>query len=403
MSLSRIVSGGFGGAVYRTLDCLRRPSGAGGFAGQSSPQARELHAAAQGKVSTLLKSLGTSLDGLSSDEVRRRQRKFGLNEVVHERPPRWHVQGSSGDKCECRGKRPSPSKKAHKSRDARTKKRKSHVQILRAFKNPFIALLGALGAVAFLTHELKTASIIEAMVLISVLLRFVQEYRSTHAAERLKARVRNTATVTRSEVRRPGYGPRTWEAVRLPARHGKREVPRRELVPGDIVHLSAGDIVPADVRLVLSRDLFVNQAMLTGESMPVEKSELLVQNVGANGRRPELDHTNPLEVNNLCFMGTNVISGTATAVVLATGDRTYYHAADESHVDAGTGRGAVAVTPRNGRNRGTRLRGARRHDRRATRPHANRGGPAPAQPRPGRSPGPGGAPRRQVSAAVRGA
>ena len=123
-----------------------------------------------------------------------------------------------------------------------------------------------------------------------------------------------------------GYGPRTREAVRLLARHGKREVPRRELVPGDIVHLSAGDIVPADVRLVLSRDLFVNQAMLTGESMPVEKSELLVQNVGANGRRPELDHTDPLEVSNLCFMGTNVISGTATAVVLATGGRTYYGA-----------------------------------------------------------------------------
>ena len=187
-------------------------------------------------------------------------------------------------------------------------------------------LCSALGAVAFLMHELKTASIIEAMVLISVLLRFVQEYRSTHAAERLKARVRNTAMVTRIEVRRPGYGPRTWEAVRLLAQHGKREVPRRELVPGDIVHLSAGDIVPADVRLVLSRDLFVNQAMLTGESMPVEKSELLVQNVGANGRRPELDHTDPLEVNNLCFMGTNVISGTATAVVLATGGRTYYGA-----------------------------------------------------------------------------
>ena len=290
MSLSRIVLGGFGGAVYRNLDRLRRPSGAGGFAGQSSRQVRDLHAAAQGRVSTLLKSLGTSLDGLSSDEVRRRQRKFGLNEVVHERPPRWHVQ------------------------------------ILRAFKNPFIALLGVLGAVAFLTHELKTASIIEAMVLISVLLRFVQEYRSTHAAERLKAGVRNTAMVTRSEVRWPGYGPRTWEAVRLLAEQGKREVPRRELVPGDIVHLSAGDIVPADVRLVLSTDLFVNQAMLTGESMPVEKSELLVQIVGANGRRPELDHTDPLEVNNLCFMGTNVISGTATAVVLATGDRTYYGA-----------------------------------------------------------------------------
>jgi Mg2+-importing ATPase len=66
--------------------------------------------------------------------------------------------------------------------------------------------------------------------------------------------------------------------------------------------------------------------MLTGESMPVEKSELLVQNVGANGRRPELDHTDLLGVDNLCFMGTNVISGTATAVVLATGGRTYYGA-----------------------------------------------------------------------------
>ena len=185
MSLSRIISGGFGGAVYRTLDRLRRPSGAGGFGGQSSRQVRDLHAAAQGRVSTLLKSLGTSLDGLSSDEVRRRQRKFGLNEVVHERLPRWHVL------------------------------------ILRAFQNPFIVLLGVLGAFAFLTHELKTVAIIVAMVLFSVLLRFVQEYRSTHAAERLKAKVRNTATVTRSEVHRPGYGPRTWEAVRLLARQAR--------------------------------------------------------------------------------------------------------------------------------------------------------------------------------------
>ncbi|MGZ3335818.1 MAG: P-type ATPase, partial [Isosphaeraceae bacterium] len=281
MSLSRIVSGGFGGAVYRTLDCLRRPSGAGGFAGQSSPQARELHAAAQGKVSTLLKSLGTSLDGLSSDEVRRRQCKFGLNEVVYERPPRWHVQ------------------------------------ILRAFKNPFIALLGALGAVAFLTHELKTASIIEAMVLISVLLRFVQEYRSTHAAERLKARVRNTAMVTRSEVRRPGYGPRTWEAVRLLAQHGKREVPRRELVPGDIVHLSAGDMIPADVRVLTAKDLFVSQSALTGESLPVEKWPVVSDlPAAAKAALPELA--------TICFMGTSVVSGTATAVVVATGGRTYF-------------------------------------------------------------------------------
>jgi len=290
MSLSRVVSGGFREAVSRILDRLCRPSRAGGFEGQSSHQASDLHAAAQGNVSTLLKSLGTSLDGLTSEEAWHRQHKFGFNELVHERRPSWVVH------------------------------------IIKAFKNPVSILLVVVGAVAFLAHSLKTASIFGAIVLMSVLLRFVQEYRSTHAAERLKAKVRNTATVTRSEVRRLGSGPRTREAVRLLARHGKQEIPRRELVPGDIVHLSAGDIVPADVRLVLSSGLFVNQAVLTGVSMPAEKLELLVQKAAANGRRPELESTDPLEVNNLCFMGTYVISGMATAVVVATGRRTYYGA-----------------------------------------------------------------------------
>ena len=162
------------------------------------------------------------------------------------------------------------------------------------------------------------------MVLISVLLRSVQEYRSSTAAERLKAMVRNTATVTRREVRSLRDGPKTWEAIKVLGRHGRVEVPVRELVPGDIVHLSAGDMVPADVRLVLCKDLFVSQAVLTGESMPVEKSDLPVPYEPTDGRKQSPERRNPLSMCNLCFMGTNVISGTATAVVLATGNSTYF-------------------------------------------------------------------------------
>lgn len=287
MKPSRIGSGGFRGAVSRTLHRLQRPSRLGWFAGESLRQVRDLHAAAQGKVATLLKSLGTSLDGLSWEEVRRRQRRFGLNELVPERSP----------KC--------------------------HVQWIRSFKNPLVALLAALGVVAILTHDLKTASVIGVMLTISVLLRFVQESRTTHTAEPLRAMVRNSATVTRNVVRRPRDGLMIGKSTGLPTQNGKQKVPLRELVPGDIVHLSAGDMIPADVRLVLSSDLFVSQEMLTGESMPVKKGELPIQSIGANEQRLELSYKDLLGMNNLCFMGTSVISGTATAVVLATGSRTY--------------------------------------------------------------------------------
>ncbi len=138
------------------------------------------------------------------------------------------------------------------------------------------------------------------MVAISTLLRFIQEKRSNRAAEKLKAMVSNTATVFRSAE---DDGP----ALRV-------EVPIRQLVPGDVLWLSAGDMVPADVRLLSAKDLFVGQAALTGESLPVEKFAQL----------RDARQGNPLERDSLCFMGTTVVSGSALAVVIGTGTRTYF-------------------------------------------------------------------------------
>jgi Mg2+-importing ATPase len=113
--------------------------------------------------------------------------------------------------------------------------------------------------------------------------------------------VRNTATATR----------------RASDGHGERiEVPVGELVAGDIVHLGAGDMVPADLRLLAAKDLFISQAILTGESLPVEKAP-------PSAREPEEASPSPLDLPGVCYMGTNVVSGSATAVVVATGARTY--------------------------------------------------------------------------------
>jgi P-type Mg2+ transporter len=137
---------------------------------------------------------------------------------------------------------------------------------------------------------------------LSAVIRFVQEHRSTRAAEALKAMVGNTASVLRETL---------------------RELPIRRLVPGDIVKLSAGDMVPADCRLLEARDLFIGQSALTGESLPVEK----FADLRACG-------DSPLEQANLVFMGTNVVSGAATALVVHTGARTVFGAL-AAHATAG--------------------------------------------------------------------
>jgi Mg2+-importing ATPase len=215
----------------------------------------------------LLRSLDARTDGLDEAAIAERLDRDGINEVGHEKPPHWSIQ------------------------------------LLHAFRNPFIIVLLVLAVVQLVTapDDLTGPVIIAVMVGISVLLSFSQEFRSSRAAEKLKAMVRNTSTVTR----------------RAEDGHAERiEVPVEELVVGDIVHLGAGDMVPADLRLLAAKDLFISQAILTGESLPVEKA-------APNATTGPGTADGPLDLPTVCYMGTNVVSGTATAVVLATGARTY--------------------------------------------------------------------------------
>ncbi|HLI17403.1 MAG TPA: HAD-IC family P-type ATPase, partial [Rhodanobacteraceae bacterium] len=214
----------------------------------------------------LLASLDTTPAGLDEEQIEDRLDRDGVNQATHEKPPHWALQ------------------------------------LARTFKNPFIIVLLVLAVVQLFTSDDLTGPIIIAvMVGISVVLSFTQEFRSSRAAEKLKAMVRNTATVTR----------------RASDGHSERiEVPVIELVAGDIVHLSAGDMVPADLRLLAAKDLFISQAILTGESIPVEKT--------APEHAVKSDaHIDPLDLPTVCYMGTNVVSGSATAVVVATGPRSY--------------------------------------------------------------------------------
>lgn len=213
---------------------------------------------------SVLERLESRREGLSETEAEERCQRDGLNEVDQDRPigawmHLWY--------CYC---------------------------------NPFNLLLTVLATISWLTEDVEAAVVIGSMVAISTLLRFIQEKRSNRAAEKLKAMVSNTATVFRSAE---DDGP----ALRV-------EVPIRQLVPGDVLWLSAGDMVPADVRLLSAKDLFVGQAALTGESLPVEKFAQL----------RDARQGNPLERDSLCFMGTTVVSGSALAVVIGTGTRTYF-------------------------------------------------------------------------------
>lgn len=172
-------------------------------------------------------------------------------------------------------------------------------QLLSAAKSPFSLLLFLLCLLSGLSGDVRGAGILAAIVVLSSVLRFVQEYRSVRAAERLQAMVG-----LRASVRRVSDATQTGEFA---------EQPLRLLVPGDIVRLSAGDMVPADLRLLTAKDLFVGQAALTGEAFPVEKSP----------QAAVAEVADELAAPNLCFMGCNIISGSATAVVLATGAQTY--------------------------------------------------------------------------------
>ena len=168
-----------------------------------------------------------------------------------------------------------------------------------AFINPFTIVLFILAVISFFTKDYPAVIIVLSMVTISGLLRFIQELRSSNAAEKLTEMVETTACAAR-------------QLTDKEEKTEKHEIPMDEIVVGDLIYLAAGDMIPADVRILQAKDLFISQSALTGESEPVEKYAHAVQDAG----------NNPLELNNLAFMGTNVISGSATALVLAVGDDT---------------------------------------------------------------------------------
>ncbi|MGA2386144.1 MAG: magnesium-translocating P-type ATPase [Candidatus Bathyarchaeia archaeon] len=209
----------------------------------------------------LLSRLGTSQQGLSSEEAEQRINIYGTNEL------------------------------------ARKMKRSSLVSFLLHFKSPLILILLAAAAFAGATGDIPDFTIIFVIVMISVSIDHYQESKAENAAEVLKEKVSTTATVVRDNA--------------------KKEIKLSQIVPGDIIYLSAGDIAPADARIISAKDLFINQSALTGESFPVEKTADSLQSVNlVSGSITEWD--------NYLFMGTSVVSGSSMAVVAKTGGLTEY-------------------------------------------------------------------------------
>ena len=240
---------------------------------------RDLQRAAREEVATVLVRLHSHEDGLTSAEAEERLKRFGSNEVEHEKPlPAWR-------------------------------------HLWHSYRNPFNLLLTVLAAISYATEDMKAAIVISTMVVLSTLIRFVQERRSNRAAEALKAMVSTTATVVRRDMAAQiATTSAQFFNVHLHTKPpAKMEVPLSKLVPGEIVALSAGDMIPADCRILMAKDLFVSQAAMTGESLPIEKFA---------ERRARVE--SPLDLSNIAFMGTNVVSGAATAVLLATGNQTYF-------------------------------------------------------------------------------
>lgn len=249
----------------------------------------DLAEAARASQAEVFARLHSGEGGLSWAEAQKRLDQFGLNELTGNQPPGW-------------------------------------VAVLwSALKHPFNGVLGVLAAMSLFTGDFKAALVMVTMVILSVGLRFSQEMKSQVQAESLRKLVHNESTVLRVEgkeiIRKPN-----------PQDHLASEIPTRELVPGDVVKLSAGDIIPADLRLFVSRDLFVTQAALTGEAMPVEKYEPERKLKPVEAADHERLPVEVLESPHLLFMGSSIVSGTGKALVLATGNGTYFGAMAEKLV-----------------------------------------------------------------------
>ena len=242
---------------------------------RAAGQQQWLRHAATATMPELFAELSSSEEGLASEQVDAAREFYGANAVAQAT------------------KRPLP------------------LRLLAAFADPFTYILVFIAAVSVLTdwifatgadRDLSTPLIIGTMVLVSGVLRFIQDEKSTVAAEALAEMVESTA-----EVERDG--------------DGGNETPIDEIVVGDVVHLSSGDVVPADLRIFSARDLFVSQASLTGESEPVEKRASLAADASATAAASAPALT---DLESLAFMGSTVISGNARGIVVATGARTMF-------------------------------------------------------------------------------
>ena len=168
------------------------------------------------------------------------------------------------------------------------------IRFLRSFLSPLSLLLITLSLLSYLTGEHSGAFMIAIMVFLSTILTFTQEYKSNNAAKQLIALVSTKAQVIRDNV--------------------ELEVDLKNIVPGDVVRLSVGDMIPADVRLISSKDLFINQASLTGESLPTEKSSSCLNS----------HVSSPYDWSNLAYMGSYVVSGMGSALVVRTGQGSFF-------------------------------------------------------------------------------
>lgn len=179
--------------------------------------------------------------------------------------------------------------------------------------NPFNILLTVIAILSWMTRDVGSTLVIVVMIFFSTCLRFFQELRSRSSAEQLKQLVVSTATVVRRQDIDPAEG-ELFLVENCYAPSARREVPISELLPGDLILLTAGDMIPADIRVLHAKDLFVNQVSMTGEAMPVEKFSYSEHRTDAT----------LFEMSNICFFGTNVVSGSAVGIVFATGTRTYF-------------------------------------------------------------------------------
>ncbi len=248
---------------------------------QAADQQQWLRHAATATMPELFRELNSSEEGLAAEQVDAAREFYGANAVAQAT------------------KRPLP------------------LRLLAAFADPFTYILVFIAAVSVLTdwifatgadRDLSTPLIIGTMVLVSGVLRFIQDEKSTVAAEALAEMVESCA-----EVERDG--------------DGGNETPIDEIVIGDVVHLSSGDVVPADLRIFSARDLFVSQASLTGESEPVEKRASLAADASATAAASAPALT---DLGSLAFMGSTVISGNARGIVVATGARTMFGEATDT-------------------------------------------------------------------------